>query len=55
MFELNKGKVQSNSYGSDAPAIRCYHYKKEGHTRKSCLDRSKSYGDDKNNGNETIV
>lgn len=32
-----KGKVQQKSYGGDAPTIRCYHCKKECHTRKCVL------------------
>src|SRR4051812_33314517 len=54
-FEKKKGKGPKKSYDGDAPAIRCYHCKKEGHTRKVCPNTLKSYGDGKDNGNETIV
>lgn len=52
-FEKKKGKVLQKYYGGNASTISCYHSKKEGHTRKMCLDRLKSYGDSKNNA--TIV
>ena len=33
-FNKKKGKSQHKSYNGDAYGIRCYHCKKEGHTRK---------------------
>ena len=41
-------------YDGDALDIRCYHCKKEGHTRNMCPDRSNDYGEIKDNGNATI-
>src|SRR3954471_23054695 len=49
-----KGKSQSKSYSDEASGIRCYHCKKEGHTRKVCPERLKYHGG-KDNGNASIV
>lgn len=54
-FEKKNGKYQYKSCGGNAPAIRCYHCKKEVHTRKIYSDRLKSYDDIKDNGNAVIV
>lgn len=53
-FEKKNGKGQQKSYGGDTPAIRCYHFKKEGHTRKVCPEHLNNHGG-KDNGNTTIV
>lgn len=53
-FDKNKSKVIRNSYGGSAPAIRCYNYKKEGHTRKMFPERLNIHGR-KDNGNATVV
>lgn len=53
-FDKKKDKVLQNSYGCNAPAIRCYHCKKEGHTRKVFPERmNKCRG--KDNDNASIV
>ena len=38
--EGKRSKSQTRS-GSNVPNIRCYHYKREGHTRRFCPDRQK--------------
>lgn len=38
-FDKKKGKSQKKSYSGDAFGIRCYHCKKESHTRKVCPER----------------
>lgn len=53
-FEKKKCKGQQKSYGGDAPTIRCYHCKKEGHTRKVCHERLNNH-EGKDNGNTNIV
>lgn len=54
-FGKKKDKDQHKSYGGNASATRCYHYKKEGYTRKVYNDRMKIYNDSKDNGNVAIV
>lgn len=53
-FENKKGKVQQKSYGDDASGIRCYHCKKEDHTRQVCPEPLNNH-EGKNNGNATIM
>ena len=53
-FEKKKGEVLHNYHGGNVPTIRCYHRKKEGHTRKACHDRLYKYGG-KDNYNATIM
>lgn len=53
-LEKKKGKVLHNYYGGNAPSIKCYHCKKEGHIRKVCLDSLNNQGG-KDNGNATLV
>src|SRR4051812_18888823 len=49
-----KDKSQQKSYSGEASDIRCYHCKKEGHTRKVCPEHLKDHGG-KDNGNASIV
>lgn len=53
-YERKKCMVLKNSYGGNTPAIRCYHCKKEGHTKKVCLDRINNHSG-KDIGNPSIV
>ena len=53
-FDKKKGKSQQKFYNGEASGIRCYHCKKEGHTRKVCPELQKDHGG-KDNGNTTIV
>ena len=53
-FDKKKGKSQQKFYNGEASGIRCYHCKKEGHTRKVCPERLKFHGV-KDNDNTTIV
>ena len=54
--EGKRSKSQARS-GSNVPNIRCYHYKREGHTRRFCPDRQKGNRQDRSKepGNATLV
>ena len=53
-FDKKKGKSQQKSYSGETSGIRCYHCKKEGHTRKVCPERQKILGG-KDNGDAAIA
>lgn len=52
--DKKKGKLQQKASSGNVPNIRYYSCKKEGHTRKICLERQKS-NDDKNKGGNAAI